>query len=50
MEAIALTKIIKTINAIHDMTSPAIAKPRGVLKIRRGGEKKKAFRATEYTQ
>ena len=25
------------------MTSPAIAKPRGVLKIRRGGEKKKGF-------
>jgi len=23
------------------MTSPAIAKPRGVLKIRRGGEKKR---------
>ena len=32
-ETIALTKIIKTINAIHDMTSPATAKLRGVLKI-----------------
>ncbi|MBP7385383.1 MAG: hypothetical protein KA958_12640, partial [Parabacteroides sp.] len=48
-EAIALTKIIKTINAIHDMPSPAIAKPRGVLKIRRGGEKKKRLSGQQNT-